>query len=91
MEPNLIGVASGLLFALPAIRNTQSGAPPLGCTADVSRFVFVSHISHRRPLTCSTTLFNNSFFWCMPLTAFSVFLLMINYIVSYKREKKKTA
>ena len=46
VEPGTIGVASGLLFALPAIRNTQAGAPPLGCTADVSRFVTLSSMHH---------------------------------------------
>ena len=38
VEPGTIGIATGLLFALPAIRNTQSGAPIIGCTSDTSGF-----------------------------------------------------
>jgi len=34
VEPPTIVVATGLLFALPAIRNVQPGIPPIGCTAD---------------------------------------------------------
>ena len=35
-----IGVATTMLFALPAIRNSQPGAPPIGCTSDVVGFFF---------------------------------------------------
>ncbi|KAJ3397729.1 hypothetical protein HDU92_004145 [Lobulomyces angularis] len=35
VEPPTIGVTTGLLFALPAIRNVQPGIPGIGCTADV--------------------------------------------------------
>ncbi|TPX39239.1 hypothetical protein SeMB42_g06402 [Synchytrium endobioticum] len=33
-----VGVATSMLFALPAIRNAQPGAPPIGCTSDVMSF-----------------------------------------------------
>ncbi|KAI8926398.1 hypothetical protein BC831DRAFT_229063 [Entophlyctis helioformis] len=33
-----MAVATALLFALPALRNSQPGAPPIGCTADVAGF-----------------------------------------------------
>jgi hypothetical protein len=35
-EPPLIGILATLLFALPAVRNTQPGVPPIGCTVDVA-------------------------------------------------------
>jgi hypothetical protein len=38
VEPPMIGLATSLLFALPAIRNTQSGAPVIGCTSDTVGF-----------------------------------------------------
>ncbi|KAI8926399.1 hypothetical protein BC831DRAFT_456557 [Entophlyctis helioformis] len=38
VEPPTIGVTSSLLFALPALRNSQPGAPVIGCTADVAGF-----------------------------------------------------
>jgi hypothetical protein len=38
VEPATIGVAGSLLFALPAIRNTQPGVPPIGCTLDLVGF-----------------------------------------------------
>ncbi len=38
VEPGTIGISTGLLFALPAIRNTQPGAPIIGCIADTSGF-----------------------------------------------------
>jgi hypothetical protein len=38
VEPATIGVAGSLLFALPAIRNTQPGVPPIGCTIDLVGF-----------------------------------------------------
>jgi hypothetical protein len=36
--PPTIGVVTSMLFALPAVRNTQPGAPPIGCTMDVVGF-----------------------------------------------------
>lgn len=38
VEPPTIGFCAGFLFALPAIRNSQPGAPPIGCTVDVAGF-----------------------------------------------------
>ena len=38
VEPPTIGFCAGFLFALPAIRNAQPGAPPIGCTVDVAGF-----------------------------------------------------
>ncbi|KAI8914480.1 hypothetical protein EDD86DRAFT_87606 [Gorgonomyces haynaldii] len=67
VEPPTIGITVGLLFALPAIRNTQPGAPVIGCTADVA-----------------------GFFWAMVLVSVSAFLLILNYIVKYRREKPKS-
>ncbi|KAJ3080067.1 hypothetical protein HK102_003339 [Quaeritorhiza haematococci] len=40
VEPPTMAVATGLLFAMPAVRNTQPGAPPIGCTADTVGFFF---------------------------------------------------
>ncbi|KAJ3092575.1 hypothetical protein HK102_005613 [Quaeritorhiza haematococci] len=40
VEPPTIAVGMGMLFALPALRNSQPGAPPIGCTADVVGFFF---------------------------------------------------
>ncbi len=34
------GVATTMLFALPAVRNLQPGAPPIGCVSDVAGFFF---------------------------------------------------
>ncbi|KAI8910270.1 hypothetical protein EDD86DRAFT_246655 [Gorgonomyces haynaldii] len=67
VEPPTIAVSAALLFALPAIRNTQPGAPTIGITADTA-----------------------GFFWAMILVSCSTFLLMLNYIVKYKREKPKS-
>ena len=64
VEPPTISITTALLFALPAVRNTQPGAPVIGCTADVA-----------------------GFFWNMALLSISAFLLMLNYIVKYQREK----
>ncbi|KAI8831375.1 hypothetical protein BC829DRAFT_437825 [Chytridium lagenaria] len=38
MEPPTLGFTIAMLFALPAIRNTQPGAPPIGATSDVASF-----------------------------------------------------
>ena len=38
VEPPTIGVTAGILFALPALRNAQPGAPVLGGTLDVAGF-----------------------------------------------------
>nr|KAJ3420561.1 hypothetical protein HK105_005533 [Polyrhizophydium stewartii] len=38
VEPPTIGVIASLLFALPAIRSAQPGAPPVGCTLDVAGY-----------------------------------------------------
>ena len=38
VEPPTIAVSAALLFALPAIRNTQPGVPVIGCTADAVGF-----------------------------------------------------
>lgn len=38
VEPSMIGFIIGILFALPQIRNSQPGAPPIGTTADVVGF-----------------------------------------------------
>jgi Domain of unknown function (DUF4436) len=40
VEPPTIGFVASLLFALPAIRNTQPGVPGIGCTIDVSGFLW---------------------------------------------------
>jgi hypothetical protein len=71
VEPPIISLCASLMFALPAIRNTQPGAPSIftliiviGCTADVG-----------------------GFFWNMALVALAAFLAMLNYIVMYKRVK----
>jgi hypothetical protein len=36
VEPPLIAILGTMLFALPAVRNTQPGAPPIGCILDVA-------------------------------------------------------
>ncbi|KAJ3105060.1 hypothetical protein HDU96_008721 [Phlyctochytrium bullatum] len=38
VEPPTIAFSIALLFALPGIRNTQPGSPPIGCVADVVSF-----------------------------------------------------
>jgi hypothetical protein len=38
VEPPTIGLCASLLFALPAIRSTQPGVPPIGCTVDLAGF-----------------------------------------------------
>ncbi|KAJ3314775.1 hypothetical protein HDU76_002359, partial [Blyttiomyces sp. JEL0837] len=38
VEPPTLAVSISLLFALPAVRNTQPGVPAIGCTADVVSF-----------------------------------------------------
>ncbi|KAJ3205463.1 hypothetical protein HDU67_008828 [Dinochytrium kinnereticum] len=38
VEPPTIAFSIALMFALPGIRNTQPGTPPIGCTADVVSF-----------------------------------------------------
>ncbi|KAJ3337013.1 hypothetical protein HDU91_001595, partial [Kappamyces sp. JEL0680] len=38
VEPPTIGVCAAFLFALPAIRNSQPGAPPIGATVDLAGF-----------------------------------------------------
>ncbi|KAJ3413064.1 DEAD-box ATP-dependent RNA helicase [Chytridiales sp. JEL 0842] len=44
VEPPMIGVTVSLLFALPAVRNTQPGAPAIGCTSDVISFFWAMAI-----------------------------------------------
>lgn len=56
VEAGTIAVASGLLFALPAIRNVQSGAPPLGCTADVSSFFWCMPLVAFACMSCTVLL-----------------------------------
>lgn len=38
VEPPTIAVSVTLLFALPALRNSQSGAPPIGSVEDTAGF-----------------------------------------------------
>jgi hypothetical protein len=38
VEPPTIGVIASFLFAFPAMRGTQYGAPPIGCVADTTGF-----------------------------------------------------
>ncbi|KAJ3314774.1 hypothetical protein HDU76_002358 [Blyttiomyces sp. JEL0837] len=38
VEPPTVAVGVALLFALPAVRNSQPGIPAIGCTADVVSF-----------------------------------------------------
>ncbi|KAI8892798.1 hypothetical protein BC833DRAFT_610616 [Globomyces pollinis-pini] len=38
VEAPTLGVVTSMLFALPAVRNMQPGAPPIGCTTDVIGF-----------------------------------------------------
>lgn len=38
VEPPTIGVVTGMLFALPAMRAVQPGIPSIGCTSDVIGF-----------------------------------------------------
>ncbi|KAL2911785.1 hypothetical protein HK105_208718 [Polyrhizophydium stewartii] len=64
VEPPTIAVTASLLFALPALRNSQPGAPPIGASVDVAGFM-----------------------WNMVLVASACLLLLINYIVKYKKEK----
>ena len=40
VEPPIIGLCASLLFALPAVRNTQPDSPPIGMTMDVGGFFF---------------------------------------------------
>jgi hypothetical protein len=40
IEPPTIGLTAALLFALPAIRNTQPGVPSIGITIDVAGFLW---------------------------------------------------
>ncbi|KAJ3268448.1 hypothetical protein HDV01_002750 [Terramyces sp. JEL0728] len=38
VEPPTIAAVGAILFALPAIRNAQPGAPPIGCNSDIVAF-----------------------------------------------------
>ncbi|KAJ3412160.1 hypothetical protein HDV05_001135 [Chytridiales sp. JEL 0842] len=38
VEPPTIAYSAALLFAMAAVRNTQPGVPPIGCTSDVVSF-----------------------------------------------------
>ncbi|KAI8902606.1 hypothetical protein BC833DRAFT_572656 [Globomyces pollinis-pini] len=38
VEPPTIAITTSLLFALPAVRNTQPGIPNIGCTVDLAGF-----------------------------------------------------
>lgn len=40
IEPPTIGLSAALLFAMPAIRNTQPGVPSIGCTIDTAGFLW---------------------------------------------------
>ncbi|KAL2917666.1 hypothetical protein HK105_202539 [Polyrhizophydium stewartii] len=68
VEPPTIAVAGSLLFALPALRNSQPGAPAIGASVDVAGFM-----------------------WNMVLVAVACLLLMINYVIKYKKEKPAPA
>ncbi|KAJ3113846.1 hypothetical protein HDU96_002843 [Phlyctochytrium bullatum] len=43
-EPPVIAFSVAMLFALPGVRNTQPGAPPVGCTSDLISFFWVMMI-----------------------------------------------
>ncbi|KAH6562163.1 hypothetical protein BASA50_006934 [Batrachochytrium salamandrivorans] len=64
VEPPTIAITASLLFALPALRNSQPGAPVIGSSVDVAGFM-----------------------WNMVLVAVSCFLLIVNYVIKYTREK----
>ncbi|KAJ3103224.1 hypothetical protein HDU97_010288 [Phlyctochytrium planicorne] len=55
VEPPTIAFAIALIFALPGIRNTQPGTPPIGCTADVVSFFWAMVLS---AITASLLLLN---------------------------------
>ncbi|KAJ3354458.1 hypothetical protein HDU91_005773 [Kappamyces sp. JEL0680] len=40
VEPPTIGVAAGILFALPQIRNSQPDIPEIGCIADIASYMW---------------------------------------------------
>ncbi|TPX36737.1 hypothetical protein SmJEL517_g01284 [Synchytrium microbalum] len=89
VEPPTIVVATSMLFSLPAIRNAQPGAPPVGCTSDVIGFFWCMLIV----ATAGTLLQELSQQEFLQLTHTIVFphhspalLLLINYIVKYKAE-----
>ncbi|KAJ3105299.1 hypothetical protein HDU96_008612 [Phlyctochytrium bullatum] len=43
-EPPVIAYSVAMLFALPGVRNTQPGGPPIGCTSDLISFFWVMMI-----------------------------------------------
>ncbi|KAJ3094801.1 hypothetical protein HDU97_007558 [Phlyctochytrium planicorne] len=45
VEPPTIAFSIALMFALPNIRNTQPGSPPVGCTADVVSYFWAMVLS----------------------------------------------
>ncbi|KAJ3205464.1 hypothetical protein HDU67_008829 [Dinochytrium kinnereticum] len=45
VEPPTIAFSIALMFALPGIRNTQPGTPPIGCTADVVSFFWAMSLT----------------------------------------------
>ncbi|KAI8848041.1 hypothetical protein BC829DRAFT_394926 [Chytridium lagenaria] len=45
VEPPTIAFSIALIFALPGIRNTQPGTPPIGCTADAVSFFWAMSLS----------------------------------------------
>ncbi|KAJ3103223.1 hypothetical protein HDU97_010287 [Phlyctochytrium planicorne] len=55
VEPPTIAFSIALIFALPGIRNTQPGGPPIGCTADVVSFFWAMVLS---AVTASLLLLN---------------------------------
>ncbi|KAJ3114386.1 hypothetical protein HDU96_002142 [Phlyctochytrium bullatum] len=40
-EPPVIAYSVAMLFAIPNVRNTQPGSPPMGCTGDLIAFFWV--------------------------------------------------
>ncbi|KAJ3085620.1 hypothetical protein HK102_013986, partial [Quaeritorhiza haematococci] len=44
VEGPVMGACIAMLFALPALRNTQPGAPPIGCIADIYAFFWAEFI-----------------------------------------------
>ncbi|KAJ3314772.1 hypothetical protein HDU76_002356 [Blyttiomyces sp. JEL0837] len=51
VEPPTLAVSISLLFALPAVRNSQPGIPAIGCTADVVSFFWAMVLA-----ACSASL-----------------------------------
>ncbi|KAJ3110798.1 hypothetical protein HDU96_006260 [Phlyctochytrium bullatum] len=45
IEPPTIGFSVSMLFALPGLRNSQPGSPPIGCSSDVVSFFWAMAIA----------------------------------------------